>query len=484
MRRFLLGSDNKPCIWPIPEDCTWNGERYEINNGFSVHTVDEFIKETEILVDTLVNDYSFNATITNEKADLEIMKCDIDETGAEGYFLNVTETGVILKAGTRNGIFYGCQTLLQLITNSPDNSIHGVYIADKPLKPIRGVCTNLPDKVNISEFKSFISFLAKYKVNRIILKEALSDNYIKQEEINGLIKYANDRHIEVIPQLQALSNFDEVVSMENEDRHACLETLIAKIYKILKFSCILWWNGYKADGTAVGCLMPDYMERIVAQLYPFERDRISGTVYPSCINRNYKTLDLRKFYNAPLSRIDWKPDDYDFMYLADAENLPNTAPFSILQGVTDIRLQSALILAGNGWNQGIKDIPVDTKLSSLVFLHSYIVDGEYVTDNSYTYDKICVGYYVIYFKDGKVEKVNIEYGKTIYYWRTDYKSNNVAYLANPVFKGFTQHNDSYTVYSQEWINTRPDIEVVKIEIIPEKGTEKGGIAIMGITVIN
>lgn len=503
MRNFILGADGKPCIWPVPESCIWNGDIYETKDGLRIYVNEVFDKEGDLFIELLKGSYSVKAEKAGDDAEIKILKVNDNMLGSEGYILDADDTGVVLKAGSGEGVHNGCRTLLQLIVNSPDPSIHGVHIIDKPAEPIRGVRVYLPCRDCIPQFKKFIDFLAKYKISRIILENNMRSELTK-DELKNLTEYIKDRHIQILPETwEHAALKDNFVSVGDAGRDSVLDTWTEKIYEILKISCVSWWSGYKPDKTAVGRLMPDYLERVVAQLYPVERDFISGITYPSNTAGNYKTFELRNLYNAPLNRMAWWHDDYDYTYLPEAQSIPGAVPFSIFQGVEDFGRQYALILAGNGWNNGICGIPAGVKARSLVFLHSYIIDKRTASRqhiakapeedifSAYTPDAHherrnqnsddVVGFYIVHYKDGAEAKIEIEYGKTISYWKAG--SGNVAYSANPAFSGIAYYNIPYVVYSQDWINTRPHSEIEKIDLVPAENSDNGGIALFGITAV-
>jgi N-acetyl-beta-hexosaminidase len=149
-----------------------------------------------------------NSEMVSENADIRIYKSSDEKLGEEGYTLKVADNGVDLWSRTSNGAFYGCQTLLNLLYNSPDSSLHGVEIYDRPLSSFRGVHLYLPNKKLLPWFRRFIIFLAKYKINKLILefdlkKSAINienkfDDTLDKPEIEELIQYIKNHHIEII----------------------------------------------------------------------------------------------------------------------------------------------------------------------------------------------------------------------------------------------------------------------------------------------
>ena len=173
-----------------------------------------------------------------------------DEAGAESYRLRVDSAEIVLSAGTSTGIFYGVQTLRQLLpvafeagTGSEGGwSIPAVRIEDSPRFPYRGMHLDVGRHVFPVEFiKKYLDLLALYKLNtfhwhltedqgwRIEIKkyprltevgayrketilEKNFDPYVgdgiryggfySQDEVRDVVAHAAERHITVIPEIE------------------------------------------------------------------------------------------------------------------------------------------------------------------------------------------------------------------------------------------------------------------------------------------
>ena len=171
----------------------------------------------------------------------------------EGYSLTVTPAQVEIRARSSNGLFYGIQTLLQLLppaimfddpTLVPANiawNIPAVTIKDYPRYEYRGMHLDVARHFFPVEFiKKYLDLLAMHKMNRfhwhltedqgwrIEIKKypkltevgAWRDStlighygsgkydglryggYYTQKEIKEIVQYANDRYITVIPEIE------------------------------------------------------------------------------------------------------------------------------------------------------------------------------------------------------------------------------------------------------------------------------------------
>lgn len=183
--------------------------------------------------------------------------------GHEGYFLAISDKGVILGGGDASGIFYGIQSLLQLVEHSflasgrtrtsSVLSIPVVTVYDWPYKEIRGVHLYMPGRKNLEFFRRLLRYLAALKYNTLFLevgggmeftrhpeiniawekfvKEAESypggpralqtsqsfpkdsthtelggGGWLSRSEVKGIVEFARGLHMEVIPEVQSLSH--------------------------------------------------------------------------------------------------------------------------------------------------------------------------------------------------------------------------------------------------------------------------------------
>lgn len=178
-----------------------------------------------------------------------VIHLGIDESieGEEGYTLKVTNKEIIISGKTSKGVFYGIQTLRQLLpANSEKQSvaeltIPAVEIHDNPNYQYRGMHLDVARHFFPADFiKKYIDLLAMHKMNtfhwhltedqgwRIEIKKypklteigayrngtivghypgTENDNkkyggFYTQDEIKEIVQYAADRHITVIPEIE------------------------------------------------------------------------------------------------------------------------------------------------------------------------------------------------------------------------------------------------------------------------------------------
>jgi hexosaminidase len=192
-----------------------------------------------------VTEYPFElAKSSREKNNSIILMLDekLKHLGNEGYQLVVAEKTITIKSFVPTGIFYGVQSLYQLLPPEVEKnervagvnwSITCVTIEDKPRFQWRGMHLDVCRHFFPKEFvKKYIDLLASYKMNifhwhltedqgwRIEIKkypklteigskrkETMDDStpyggYYTQEEIKEVVQYAQERFITIVPEIE------------------------------------------------------------------------------------------------------------------------------------------------------------------------------------------------------------------------------------------------------------------------------------------
>lgn len=173
----------------------------ELNDKLMIKDINSQSKTKRIILATSKDDFE-------EKERMQIT----DKIGQEGYVLEVFPSSIVIISPTPAGVFYGVQTLLQLISiNEDEIFIPGVKIVDYPVMNFR-VAHMLDLKGTLDELKGELDFLARLRINAVIFSEQalwkLEEDSLQAGRTNGsilqeLFAYARKRHIEPIPELQS-----------------------------------------------------------------------------------------------------------------------------------------------------------------------------------------------------------------------------------------------------------------------------------------
>lgn len=135
--------------------------------------------------------------------------------GEEGYFLDVSPGCITILGNTSKGIFYGMQTFIQLVKEKNGKAvIPAVKIIDYPKIKMRSVHFS---GVNPDKIKEELDRISQLKYNTAII-ETQSYFYLNRGEsrsrMEEIFKYARERFIEPIPELQSFGASGPVLTKD------------------------------------------------------------------------------------------------------------------------------------------------------------------------------------------------------------------------------------------------------------------------------
>ncbi len=152
-----------------------------------------------------------------------------DSIGDQGYLLYSDKTHLIVAANTGQGLFYGVQTLRQLLRQDDGKLIcPAVSIRDWPSMEWRGVQDDISRGPIPTEdyMKRQIRTLAAYKVNVFALYMehvfdfasqpllAPKDAALTPKEINALVDYAHKLYVTILPEQQTFGHLHHMLKYE------------------------------------------------------------------------------------------------------------------------------------------------------------------------------------------------------------------------------------------------------------------------------
>jgi hexosaminidase len=151
-----------------------------------------------------------------------------DEMKPEGYVITTTSTGLIVTGSSSAGLFYGAQTVKQLIEGSgADAVLHEANIRDWPAMKYRGLDDDLSrGPITTLEFqKRLIRTLAAYKINIYSPYFEHTQQYasnplmappgsVTAAEVEELVAYARPYHITIVPEQEAFGHLHHNLTWE------------------------------------------------------------------------------------------------------------------------------------------------------------------------------------------------------------------------------------------------------------------------------
>jgi len=165
----------------------------------------------------------------NPKEFLESKGLTADSIGEQGYLLFADDSHLIVAANTGQGLFYGVQTLRQLLHVEGGSLLcPAVSIRDWPSMEWRGVQDDISrGPVPTEDFmKRQIRTLAAYKVNLFGLYMEHVFDFASQplvapkeaaltpDEIKALVAYAKERYVTILPEQQTFGHLHHMLKYE------------------------------------------------------------------------------------------------------------------------------------------------------------------------------------------------------------------------------------------------------------------------------
>ena len=255
-------------IIPQPVKVVKNAGSFVINAQTSLVAANKEDNASAAFLNAYLSDYYGFVLPVVKKATKNYIKLSslksIQGLKGEGYSLKSDKNGVEIIGNSPIGTFYGIQTLIQLlpVEKSSNLAIASVNVQDEPRFAYRGAMLDVGRHFfSVAFVKKYIDYLALHKLNyfhwhltedqgwRIEIKKYPrlteigskrngsiigrypgkgSDNtpeggFYTQEEVKDIVKYASDRFITVIPEIEmpghssaAIAAYPELSCFPNE----------------------------------------------------------------------------------------------------------------------------------------------------------------------------------------------------------------------------------------------------------------------------
>ena len=255
-----MGADVKTVIVPRPMEATAVKGAYTVTAKSIIAATDaELVRPAELFAAYVEKD--LGAVLDVKKQEKGGIVLSLDKSlASEEYNLTISSKGVQIVGGTPQAVFYGLQSLRQLVSSGEATKkgikLEGVSIKDKPLLSHRGAMLDVGRHFyTVAEVKRFIDIAAMHKINvfhwhltedqgwrieikkypkltkigslrkeTIIGRNSISKTYdgtphggyYTQEEVRDIVKYAAERYIEVIPEIDMPGHMVAALASYNE----------------------------------------------------------------------------------------------------------------------------------------------------------------------------------------------------------------------------------------------------------------------------
>lgn len=336
-------SPNKVAIIPEPVSIKTTAGQFLLPENVMVATsaASQLQQPIKVLQDRLSTAAGKKVTVSNAgpsaAIQLELNKTPDKTIGDEGYKLSVTPKKIVIKANKPAGVFYGVQTLLQLlpkeiesatVANNIQWSVPAVEITDYPRFGWRGLMFDVSRHFfTKKEVMRFIDDMVRYKYN--ILHMHLTDDegwrleikgypkltevgawnvkkegyfgtfsppgpeeprnyggFYTQEDIKEIVAYAKERFVNILPEIDVPGH--SLAAVVSYPELSC--TPDAKNYVVRSGEPIMdWSHGAPPIALVDNTLCPanekvyEFLDAVmtqVAALFPFEYIHVGGDETP------------------------------------------------------------------------------------------------------------------------------------------------------------------------------------------------------------
>jgi hexosaminidase len=295
----------------------------------------------QVLQDRLSKAAGRKVTVSNASSTaairLELNKTADNSIGNEGYKLSVTPKNIVIRANKPAGMFYGVQTLLQLlpkeiesatVVNNVQWAVPAVEVTDYPRFVWRGLMFDVARHFfTKKEVMQFIDDMVRYKYNMLHLH--LTDDegwrieikglpkltevgawnvkkegyfgtfsapepneprdfggFYTQEDIKEIVAYAKERFVDILPEIDVPGH--SLAAVVSYPELSC--TPEAKNYVVRSGEPIMDWSrGAPPIALVDNTLCPanekvyEFLDKVmtqVAELFPFEYIHVGGDETP------------------------------------------------------------------------------------------------------------------------------------------------------------------------------------------------------------
>ena len=336
-------SANKIAIIPEPVSVKTASGQFQLPQNVVIETTSslQLQQPIKVLQERLSTAAGKKVTVSNAASTasikLELNKTPDNSIGAEGYKLSVTPKNIVIKANKPAGVFYGVQTLLQLLPKEIESAsvvsnipwtVPAVEITDYPRFGWRGLMFDVSRHFfTKKEVMQFIDDMVRYKYN--LLHMHLTDDegwrleikgypkltevgawnvkkegyfgtfsapapeeprnyggFYTQEDIKEIVAYAKERFVDVLPEIDVPGH--SLAAVVSYPELSC--TPDAKNYVVRSGEPIMdWSHGAPPIALVDNTLCPanekvyeflDVVMTQVAALFPFEYIHVGGDETP------------------------------------------------------------------------------------------------------------------------------------------------------------------------------------------------------------
>jgi len=217
---------------PQPQNVTVGEGAFPLSGSVSIQLPQGASAEDRFAAEDLASELKAGSDLSlkiesNGLAGIQLVRGG-EEQPAEGYEMEVTSKGVVIRGSDAAGLFWGTRTLLQSIRRTESGlEVPCMTIVDAPDIDLRIMHYDTKHHQDTLEYvQAFIRQLARYKANVLLWEWEDKFAYEKHPEIGApgaftktqmqeLTAYAQRYHVQIIPLVQGLGHVSYILKHRN-----------------------------------------------------------------------------------------------------------------------------------------------------------------------------------------------------------------------------------------------------------------------------
>ena len=237
-------------VIPSPKNIFLKKEEFKIPKDFRIYLPDLYIENYGVINTVLSDEVGIKTKISNSRNDSDILVVHDDNFDDENYSLDISNNLIKITTSSSSGLLYSINSIAQLLMNSKiegKNHIPSLEIIDGPRFKYRGIHFDISRNFyGVDKIKQLLDYMFYFKLNKFHLnitddegwrieipglpelteigskrgftkdesqnlnpaygsgydvKALPGSGYLKREEFIDIIKYADERNIELIPEI-------------------------------------------------------------------------------------------------------------------------------------------------------------------------------------------------------------------------------------------------------------------------------------------
>jgi hexosaminidase len=239
---FLIpGSKAQISIIPKPNSLKYTSGQFSYAKGIDIKIIrgDEptkllFQQLTEFIKSRKIPVVQFSTTTIN----LNLLQASASDIPADGYTLTIAPNNITIASTGNTGLFYGMQSLFQVLKPDSVKTLPCVQITDQPAYAYRGFHLDVSRHFfGVDVIKQYLDVMAKLKLNQFhwhltddqgwrieikkypkltqvgaCRKDQPACQFYTQEEIKQIVQYAKERYINIIPEIDVPGHSSAIVA--------------------------------------------------------------------------------------------------------------------------------------------------------------------------------------------------------------------------------------------------------------------------------